>query len=489
MAPIPYIQKAMRLIIEQLYSVFFFSICSFGSYGSTEQHNTCMSKPLTYHDVERHFNYSSSNLFFLFGINIHRPFLNEFDQTHAEASIFIVVVCKKNSSNCITQGESLPTEYELEFSVDGVPYSDKNSQIDRRWHRTKAANYEFLYEPFNSHSWYDKPGNEQGSVWKNFIMNMDSYEQENIHAKWVTIETSVSLSHNQFYLDAKCINKNLITSRQFLLCTQDYVKYDTSIARFRIDIILCKFTAAYPDRCSYSLYEYILDEYLRLFIPIEGDNITFIGFIRLDNGSSSNEWRNHLKESYDKIYANELQNTYDYMIEIKSKVNSENSIIRSYQIITDQIHVCHLICRTNCVQKSPDHTDYFVSKSTVELILLCFQCSFTKTYNSLNHSILYFFSKLSRDSALLRIQITEELQHVSVNCYDAQNKQYSIEGKFHFRNQTNNSQEFFCSINPTIIYPYHEDIILECNHYYTRSDIIIWAITQLSKYEDQISLL
>ncbi|CAM4742883.1 unnamed protein product [Rotaria magnacalcarata] len=381
-----------------------------------------MSKPLTYHDVERHFNYSSSSLFFLFGINIHRPFLNEFDQTHAEASIFIVVVCKKNSSNCISQNESLPTEYKLEFSVDGVPYSDKNSKIDRRWHRTKAANYEFLYEPFNSHSWYDKPDNEQGSVWKNFIMNMDSYEQENIHSKWVefdvelsdagmqfiegqqlhnnvvvqqfklyffvstfqclqppfiyfdgliskktylsafhlqlmsdkchlykytcylnmkkittvnsteatfneshtinisinspllysqrisneqdvkpsnfinriyenvAIENSVSLSHNQFYLDANCTNKNLITSRQFLLCTQDYFQYDTSIAKFRIDIILCKYAAAYSDRCNYSRYEYILDEYLRLFIPIEGDNITFIGFMRLNNGLSSNEW-------------------------------------------------------------------------------------------------------------------------------------------------------------------------------------------------------
>ncbi|CAF2047661.1 unnamed protein product [Rotaria magnacalcarata] len=610
----------MQLIIQQLYSVFFFSICSFGSHSSIEQHNTCMSKPLTYHDVERHFNYSSSSLFFLFGINIHRPFLNEFDQTHAEASIFIVVVCKKNSSNCISQNESLPTEYKLEFSVDGVPYSDKNSKIDRRWHRTKAANYEFLYEPFNSHSWYDKPDNEQGSVWKNFIMNMDSYEQENIHSKWVefdvelsdagmqfiegqqlhnnvvvqqfklyffvstfqclqppfiyfdgliskktylsafhlqlmsdkchlykytcylnmkkittvnsteatfneshtinisinspllysqrisneqdvkpsnfinriyenvAIENSVSLSHNQFYLDANCTNKNLITSRQFLLCTQDYFQYDTSIAKFRIDIILCKYAAAYSDRCNYSRYEYILDEYLRLFIPIEGDNITFIGFMRLNNGLSSNEWRNHLQESYDKIYPNELQNTYDYMIEIKSNINSENSIIRYYQIITDQSHVCHLICRTNCVQKSPDHTDYYVSNSTVELILLCFQCSFTNTYNSLNHSILYFFSQLSRDSALLRIQITEKLQHISVNCYDAQSKQYSIEGKFHFRNQTNNNQHMFCSINPTIIYPYHEDIILECNHSYTRSDIIIWAITQLNHEEARILL-
>ncbi|CAF5117047.1 unnamed protein product, partial [Rotaria magnacalcarata] len=148
----------------------------------------------------------------------------------------------------------------------------------------------------------------------------------------------------------------------------------------------------------------------------------------------------------------------------------------------------HLICRTNCVQKSPDHTDYYVSNSTVELILLCFQCSFTNTYNSLNHSILYFFSQLSRDSALLRIQITEKLQHISVNCYDAQSKQYSIEGKFHFRNQTNNNQHMFCSINPTIIYPYHEDIILECNHSYTRSDIIIWAITQLNHEEARILL-
>ncbi|CAF3281012.1 unnamed protein product, partial [Rotaria sp. Silwood2] len=31
-------------------------------------------------------------------------------------------------------------------------------------------------------------------------------------------------------------------------------------------------------------------EYLRLFIPIKGDNITFVGFIRLSKDLPNNEW-------------------------------------------------------------------------------------------------------------------------------------------------------------------------------------------------------
>ncbi|CAF5073039.1 unnamed protein product [Rotaria sp. Silwood1] len=160
----------MQVINKQLFIIFLFIIYSSCLYSLIEHHKTCIGKSLTYRDIEKHFN-SSSNLFFLFGINIHRPFLNEYDQTHADANIFIIVICKSNSSDCILQSGSLPVEYKLEFSIDGVPYSDKHSKIDRLWHRTKLINYEFLYEPYNSHSCYDKPENEKGSIWKNFIMN------------------------------------------------------------------------------------------------------------------------------------------------------------------------------------------------------------------------------------------------------------------------------------------------------------------------------
>jgi hypothetical protein len=139
-------------------------------YTLIENYKTCMNKALTYKDIENHFN-SSSNLFFLFGINTHRPFINEYDQTHADASIFIIIICKNDSSDCIEKDGSLPLDYKLEFTIGGVPYSDKHSKIDRMWHRTKRSNYDFLYKPFNTHSWYDEPENEKGSIWKNFIMN------------------------------------------------------------------------------------------------------------------------------------------------------------------------------------------------------------------------------------------------------------------------------------------------------------------------------
>ena len=131
---------------------------------------TCVNTPLNYNDIEKHFS-SSSNLYFLFGINIYRPFLNEYDQTYADASIFIIVICKINSSDCVSKGGSLPTEYKLEFTINGVPYSDRHSKINHQWHRTKMTNNEFLCEPFNSHSWYDKPENKKGFIWHNYIMN------------------------------------------------------------------------------------------------------------------------------------------------------------------------------------------------------------------------------------------------------------------------------------------------------------------------------
>ncbi|CAF1122603.1 unnamed protein product [Rotaria sordida] len=580
-----------------------------------------MGKSLTYLDIEKHFN-SSSNLFFLFGINIHRPFLNEYDQTHADASIFIIVICKSNSSDCISQGGSLPTEYKLEFNIDGVPYSDKHSKIDRQWHRTKLINYEFLYESYNSHSCYDKPENEKGSIWKNFIMNMDSDQYENIYSKWVefdvkindagvqfiegqqlynntvvqqftlyffvttfqclqppliyfdgfisnktylsafhfqlishkcdlhkytcylqmtkiridklsltnmtfyesdtinininnplyfsqrisyeqnikptnfidriyekvTIENNPSLSDNEFYRNATCINKNVITSRQFLLCTQDYFKNESIITTFRIDIILCKYFKGNTDQCIFTLYQHVLGEHLRLFIPIKGDNITFVGFIRLSTDLPNNEWTNHLTENYDKIYANHLTNTYDHMIEIKSNINSKNSIIRYYQIITDQVRLCHLICRNNCVQQSPNHTDYYISTSNIELILFCVKCNFNEIYNKLNHTIVNFYTKLSRDIVLLRIQITNKLSIMSFICINDKNKTLVVNAKFHLINHTNNTRTFSCSINPMIIYPYHDEIILECNNFSTRADIIIWAITQLNHEEVRILL-
>jgi hypothetical protein len=190
----------MPVINQQLFIVFLFSIYPTYLSHLTENYKTCMSESLNYNDIEKHFN-SSSNLYFLFGINIHRPFINEYEQIYADASIFIIVICKINSSDCISQGGSLPSKYKLEFSISGVPYSDKHSKIDRTWHRTKIINYEFLYEPLNSHSWYDKPENEKGSIWKNFIMNskkdfdmkrhlfciflVDLHQYENIYSKWV----------------------------------------------------------------------------------------------------------------------------------------------------------------------------------------------------------------------------------------------------------------------------------------------------------------
>jgi hypothetical protein len=187
---------------------------------------------------------------------------------------------------------------------------------------------------------------------------------------------------------------------------------------------------------------------------------------------------NHLTENYDKIYPTQLVGTFDYSIELKT--NDDNSILRSYQIITDQIDICHLVCRHNCAQQSPNDTDYFVLSLNIELILFCVQCNFNEIYNKLNHSIVYSFTNLSRDIALIRIRIVNQSQQISFICINYLNQTMMLDTSFHLINQ-NNTQGFSCIINPIEIHPYHDEISLQCENISTYDDIIVWAITRLSK--------
>lgn len=143
--------------------------------------------------------------------------------------------------------------------------------------------------------------------------------------------------------------------------------------------------------------------------------------------------------------------------------------------------MCHLLCRNNCVQKSPNDTNYYVSMPSIELILFCFECNFNETYNNLNHLVLNYFSQVSTDIVLIGIEITKDIEHISFNCFNSKNQKQSIMGKFHFVNQTDDIQTLSCSLNPLIIYPYHQNLILECNHTHACLDIIVWAITQLGE--------
>ena len=162
---------------------------------------TCRTKAWTVDDVDRHLK-ASSNLFFLFGVQIHRPFVNEDEQTHADASVFIIGICKSSSSDCIDRGGSLPSNYHLMVTIAGLSFNESHRAIDRRWHRTKKINYDFLYGPFNSHSWYDDPDDPDGSIWSRYIMNskasfgrniqellvpflVNSFGNESLYTKWV----------------------------------------------------------------------------------------------------------------------------------------------------------------------------------------------------------------------------------------------------------------------------------------------------------------
>ena len=88
---------------------------------------------------------------------------------------------------------------------------------------------------------------------------------------------------------------------------------------------------------------------------------------------------------------------------------------------------------------------------------------------------------LSRDIAIFQIIITDKFQSISVNCINDINQILVINANLHLIEQNNDTQSFSCSINPMKVYPYHEDIILECENFTTRADLIIWAITKLGK--------
>ena len=116
--------------------------------------------------IAEHFQ-TSSNLYFLFGINVHRAFLIENEQTSAEATVFLIALCRTNSNDCLIRRGSLPADYRLEFSVGDVFYDDQNLKINQQWHRTKTINEDFLFESFTRHSWYDE------SIWKTYVMNSE----------------------------------------------------------------------------------------------------------------------------------------------------------------------------------------------------------------------------------------------------------------------------------------------------------------------------
>ncbi|CAF1049323.1 unnamed protein product, partial [Adineta ricciae] len=583
---------------------------SYPALSSIENYAACKKNPLTYDTIENHLS-SISNLYFLFGIRIHRPFMNVHSQTHAEASMFILAICKKYSSDCISQGGSLPSNYKLEFTLNGAPYTDRHTKIDRQWHRLKIANYDFLYDPFHSHSWYDHAENDNDSIWKKFIMNMDSNENENIHAKWVEFgvkindagaqfiegqqrynnisvqqfqlhffvptyeclqapilyfddlaagqqylsafhfqlhsdqcylhkytchlrmrqvhlnnvggihntfnlsgsinittnhlslftqrisneqaiqttnfidhiseqvmtENSTLLYDTEIYRNAMCINKNPITAREFLLCTEDYIKNELVIRTYRIDIILCQPVKHNAEQCLFSLYRHIFNGTSRLFIPVKNDNITYIGFIRLPEDLPNTEWRNHLNKTFDKLYNHQLKNVYDHTIEIKTNVDSMTTLLRSYQIITDQTDLCHLVCHNHCVQQSPKHSDYIASSSTIDLILFCNNCSFNQTYSHFDHSIVYNFTILSTAIAVMQIKLTQPNLNLSVNCISHKHEIFTLNAHFHHSQQNTNYRPFSCSISPVAFYPYHDEATLTCENFTTPADIILWAIT------------
>lgn len=181
------------------------------------------------------------------------------------------------------------------------------------------------------------------------------------------------------------------------------------------------------------------------------------------------------------MYANHLTNTYDHMIELKTNVNNAKTIIRSYQIITDEIYICHLLCQNHCVQQSPNHTDYSLTSSTVDLLLFCAKCNFIQIYNQLNHSIVYSYANLSRDMVRLHLNITNTVQQMSLNCINDRNEIQIIKANFRLINPHNSTRSFSCSINPMNVHPHHEEIILECDNFTTRADIILWAVIKQSE--------
>ncbi|CAF1559920.1 unnamed protein product [Adineta steineri] len=92
-----------------------------------------------------------------------------FKSTSTTTTTKTVSTTSKSISTATAFSSLLPFKYKLEFTIDGVLYSNKYSKMDHQCYRTKIINYDFLYEPMNSHLWYDQSENE--NIYSKWIIN------------------------------------------------------------------------------------------------------------------------------------------------------------------------------------------------------------------------------------------------------------------------------------------------------------------------------
>ena len=189
----------------------------------------------------------------------------------------------------------------------------------------------------------------------------------------------------------------------------------------------------------------------------------------------------YLNASFVKIYAADLSPTYDHRLELKETMGtSDKPIIHNFEIISDQIHVCHLICEENCTQHYPNHTDYFLSSSESDLILFCVKCSFERIYQQLNQTLVYTYWNISRDLARFRVRLLNRSEQIPFHCVNEELQSMTIRAMFHFVDRTENSTAV-CAVDSSLLHPYHDQVILQCKHFLTRRDIHLWATTRMSK--------
>ena len=196
----------------------------------------------------------------------------------------------------------------------------------------------------------------------------------------------------------------------------------------------------------------------------------------------------YLNASFVRIFAADLSPTYDHRLELKETMGtSDKPIIQNFEIISDQIHLCHLICEENCTQHYPNHTDYFLSSSESDLILFCVRCSFDQVYQQLNQTLVYSYWNISRDLARFRVRLFNRSEQIPFHCVNEEHQSMNIRAMFHFIDRTEN-RAAVCAVDSSLLHPYHDQVILQCEHFLTHQDIHLWAITRIGKSIDASTL-
>lgn len=156
---------------------------------------------------------------------------------------------------------------------------------------------------------------------------------------------------------------------------------------------------------------------------------------------------------------------------------SSKPLFYSYRIITDQARQCTLVCERDCTQDDFDEEEVFLPTLTADFILYCPNCRWTFMMSLRMHWLVASYTQLSVDLARLRILSVNHFNMLNFTCLNLE----SLEQKSIRLHRYLPLDAPVCSIKSNAVRPYHDQVLLQCEPFFSRSEILLWTVTELSQ--------